>query len=129
MAKVLLISAYLAAFVGFIGLLLTFSSTAQDLIPLFCRLQVMGAKLADIVVVLGFLFLLVFLFGSLLGGVSLLLGIIIIGWTSVKVVITTELLLFGSPGITASALAAALMAIRRVRTLDLGEAFRDTRSF
>lgn len=121
---VLLMSSVLAVSVGFLIVLLAFYISTIEKIPIFACMKALGASAGEIVLLLIFQSLIVFILGCGVAALGLYLAVTILATTTISVVITP-------PGVTAGVVAtgvvsltSSLLSVRRVISTDPGEAFR-----
>jgi putative ABC transport system permease protein len=121
---VLMLTAFLAILVGFLIVMLAFYVSTIEKIPLFACMKALGASASEVVSILGFQVLIVFVLGCALAGLALHVALTLLAGTTISVVVTPNLVLAGC-GITAvcSALS-SLLSIRKMISTDPGEAFR-----
>jgi putative ABC transport system permease protein len=121
---VLMLSAALAVLVGFMIVMLAFYISTVDKLPIFACMKALGASGLEVVSILVFQVVVVFVVGCALAGAGIYVALGLLAKTTISVVITRELV-FAGLGTTAlcSALS-ALLSIRRVIHTDPGEAFR-----
>jgi putative ABC transport system permease protein len=121
---VLMLSAALAILVGFMIVMLAFYISTVDKLPIFACMKALGASGLEVVSILVFQVVIVFILGCLLAGIGIHVALYLLARTTISVVITQGLV-FAGLGTTAlcSALS-SLLSIRRVIHTDPGEAFR-----
>jgi ABC-type lipoprotein release transport system permease subunit len=121
---VLMLSAVLAALVGFLIVMLVFYLSTIEKAPVFACMKALGASGGEVVLILVAQVGIVFMIGCALAGVATYGAYAVIGRTSISIVITRNLVL-AAVGTTAicSALS-SLLSIRKVISTDPGEAFR-----
>jgi ABC-type lipoprotein release transport system permease subunit len=121
---VLMLSAVLAALVGFLIVMLVFYISTIEKAPVFACMKALGASGGEVVLILVAQVGIVFLIGCVLAGLGIYGAHALISRTSISIVITPNLVL-AAVGTTAicSALS-SLLSIRKVISTDPGEAFR-----
>ena len=121
---VLLMSSGLAVSVGFLIVMLAFYISTIEKIPIFACMKALGASDWEVVKILIFQSVIVFVVGSVIAGVGLYVAVIVISQTTISVVITTNVVLTGLGTTALVSAASSLLSVRRVLTTDPGEAFR-----
>ena len=119
-----MLSAVLAALVGFLIVMLVFYLSTIEKIPVFACMKALGASGGEVVLILVAQVGIVFVLGCALAGLGTYGAQALIARTTISVVITRDLI-FAGLGTTAlcSALS-SLLSIRQVINTDPGEAFR-----
>jgi putative ABC transport system permease protein len=121
---VLMLSAALAILVGFMIVMLAFYISTVDKLPVFACMKALGASGLEVVLILVFQVLIVFVLGCALAGAGLHLATALLARTTISVVITRQLVLAGVATTALCSAASALLSIQRVIHTDPGEAFR-----
>jgi putative ABC transport system permease protein len=121
---VLLMSSVLAVSVGFLIVLLAFYISTIEKIPVFACMKALGASGSEIVLLLIFQSLIVFLLGCVVAAGGLYVAVAIIATTTISVVITTNGVMAAVAATGVVSLTSSLLSVRRVITTDPGEAFR-----
>jgi len=123
---VLLLSAGLAVLVGFLIVMSTFYLSTVEKIPVFAGLRALGASTGEIVWILVFQVVAVFLIGCAVAGISLYvtLTIMTLQQSTISVLITPPLVAVGVSVMLVCSAMGSLLSIRKLVTTDPGEAFR-----
>jgi putative ABC transport system permease protein len=121
---VLMLSAGLAILVGFMIVMLAFYISTVDKLPVFACMKALGASGLEVVSILVFQVLIVFVLGCALAGVAIHGALILLARTTISVVITRELVLAGLGTTAICSSLSSLLSIRQVINTDPGEAFR-----
>ena len=121
---VLMLSAALAILVGFMIVMLAFYISTVDKLPVFACMKALGASGLEVVSILVFQVLIVFVIGCALAGVAIHVALIVLAKTTISVVITRGLVLAGLGTTALCSSLSALLSIRQVINTDPGEAFR-----
>jgi putative ABC transport system permease protein len=123
---VLLLSAGLAVLVGFLIVGSTFYLSTVEKIPVFAGLRALGASTGEIVSILVFQVVAVFLIGCAIAGVSLYVTLTImeIQQSTISVLIEPPLVAGGVGVMLVCSALGSLLSIRKLVTTDPGEAFR-----
>jgi putative ABC transport system permease protein len=121
---VLLLSAFLGAFVGFLIVMLTFYISTIEKIPIFASLKALGASTLEIIIILAFQVMMVYVSGLALGGLGLYLADQAVATTTISLLITPTLILVAAGAMAGcSALGCILPVLKLIKT-EPGEAFR-----
>jgi putative ABC transport system permease protein len=121
---VLMLSAALAILVGFMIVMLAFYISTVDKLPVFACMKALGASGLEVVMILVFQVIIVFILGCALAGVGIHVAQILLASTTISVVITRGLVLAGLGTTALCSALSALLSIRQVINTDPGEAFR-----
>jgi len=121
---VLLMSSVLAVSVGFLIVMLAFYISTIEKLPIFACLKALGAANHEVVQILIFQALIVFLLGSNIAGIGLYISVSALAQTTISVVITKNVVLAGVSTTALVSAASSLLSVRRIMTTDPGEAFR-----
>jgi putative ABC transport system permease protein len=121
---VLMLSAGLAILVGFMIVMLAFYISTVDKLPVFACMKALGASGLEVVLILVFQVMIVFVLGCALAALGLQAATVLLSRTTISVVITRELVLAGLATTALCSAASALLSIRQVIHTDPGEAFR-----
>jgi len=123
---VLLLSAGLAVLVGFLIVGSTFYLSTVEKIPVYAGLRALGASIGEIVSILVFQVVAVFLMGCAIAGISLYVTLTImrLQQSTISVLITTPLVAGGVSVMLVCSALGSLLSIRKLVTTDPGEAFR-----
>ena len=121
---VLLLSAGLAALVGFLTVFLTFSHLTSEKLPVYAAMKAMGASNAElggiVIVQIG----VVFGLGSLLAVAGVGLALAALSKTTISIVLTPGIALMGVGFMGACSLAAGWKSLRSLSRVEPAEAFR-----
>ncbi len=120
----LLFPSVLAGLVGFLMVTLTFYISTIQKLPLYASLKAIGAATGELVFILLFQVVSVFLLGSAVAVACLWPVLVALRSTTVGVLITPNLVLGGCGALLLSSAVGALLSVRRVVTTDPGSAFR-----
>jgi putative ABC transport system permease protein len=121
---VLLLSSLLAVLVGFLMVMQALYVSTIEKIPVFACLKALGASNGEIVAIVVYQVVIVFVLGCLLAAGVLWVSLALLAKTTISVVITRELVAIGM-GVTALCSAASsFLSIRKLVNTDPGEAFR-----
>jgi putative ABC transport system permease protein len=121
---VLMLSAALAILVGFMIVMLAFYISTVDKLPVFACMKALGASGLEVVMILVFQVIIVFILGCALAGAGIHVAQILLARTTISVVITRGLVLAGLGTTALCSALSALLSIRQVINTDPGEAFR-----
>ena len=123
---VLLLSAGLAVLVGFLIVMSTFYLSTVEKIPVFAGLQALGASTGEVVSILVFQVVAVFLTGCAVAGISLYVTITImrLQQSTITVLIEPPLVAGGVSVMLLCSAMGSLLSIRKLVMTDPGEAFR-----
>jgi putative ABC transport system permease protein len=121
---VLLLSSVLSVLVGFLIVMLVFYVSTIEKIPTFACMKALGASDGEIVCILVYQLLVVFVLGCLLAGAGLFLALAILAKTTISVVITRNLVFAGLAVTVLCSAASSMLSIRKLVRADPGEAFR-----
>jgi putative ABC transport system permease protein len=121
---VLLMSSVLAVSVGFLIVLLAFYISTIEKIPIFACMKALGASGGEIVSLLIFQSLAVFVLGCATAAAGLYVVVCILATTTISVVITQNVVLAGVIATGMVSITSSLLSVRRVISTDPGEAFR-----
>ena len=114
----------LAVLVGFLIVMSTFYISTVEKIPVFAGLRALGASTGEIVSILVFQVVAVFLFGCAVAGISLYITVMALEESTISVVITPPLVAIGVGVMLVCSALGSLLSIHRLVTTDPGEAFR-----
>ena len=114
----------LAVLVGFLIVVLAFYISTVEKIPVFACLKALGASNREIITILAFQVVIVYVLGSAAAGTGLSVAVRILANTKISVVITGQLVILGLGLTGLCSAASALLSIRRLVHADPGEAFR-----
>jgi putative ABC transport system permease protein len=121
---VLMLSAALAILVGFMIVMLAFYISTVDKLPVFACMKALGASGLEVVLILVFQVVIVFVIGCTLAGGAIHVAMILLARTTISVVITPGLVLTGLGTTALCSSLSSLLSIRQVINTDPGEAFR-----
>jgi putative ABC transport system permease protein len=121
---VLMLSAALAILVGFMIVMLAFYISTVDKLPVFACMKALGASGFEVVSILIFQVVIVFVVGCALAGVGIHVALIFLARTTISIVITPGLVLAGLGTTALCSTLSSLLSIRQVINTDPGEAFR-----
>jgi putative ABC transport system permease protein len=121
---VLLLSASLAALVGFLIVFLTFWHLTSEKIPVYAALKAMGASTTELAGIVLVQIGVVFALGSLLAVTGVGLTLVQLSKTTISVVLTPGIALLGVGFMGLCSLAAGWTSLRSLSKIDPGEAFR-----
>jgi putative ABC transport system permease protein len=121
---VLMLSAALAILVGFMIVMLAFYISTVDKLPVFACMKALGASGLEVVMILVFQVIIVFILGCALAGVGIHIAMIVLANTTISIVITRGLVLAGLGTTALCSALSSLLSIRQVINTDPGEAFR-----
>jgi putative ABC transport system permease protein len=121
---VLMLSAGLAILVGFMIVMLAFYISTVDKLPVFACMKALGASGLEVVSILVFQVIIVFVLGCALAGAGIQVATSLLARTTISVVITRELILAGLGTTALCSALSSLLSIRQVINTDPGEAFR-----
>jgi putative ABC transport system permease protein len=121
---VLLLSAVLAVLVGFLIVMSTFYISTIEKVPVFAGLRALGASTGEIVAILVFQVVAVFLIGCAVAGTGLYATVWSLRESTISVVITPTLVAMGIVVMVLCSAMGSLLSIRKLVTTDPGEAFR-----
>ena len=121
---VLLLSAGLAALVGFLTVLLTFSHLTSEKLPMYAAMKAMGASTVELSLVVALQIAVVFGLGCLLAIVGVSLTITVLASTTISVVLTPGTAAAGVGFMAFCSLAAGLRALSKLAKVEPAEAFR-----
>jgi putative ABC transport system permease protein len=121
---VLMLSAALAILVGFMVVMLAFYISTVDKLPIFACMKALGASGLEVVSILVFQVVVVFIVGCALAGAGIYVAHGLLAKTTISVVITRGLVFAGLGATALCSALSALLSIRRVIHTDPGEAFR-----
>jgi putative ABC transport system permease protein len=121
---VLLLSSALAVLVGFLIVMLAFYISTAEKIPIFACMKALGASSGEVVSIMVFQVLIVYLLGCVVAGLGLQTAVAVLAHTTISVVITWPLVLagLGTTGVCSGL--SSLLSIRKMMSADPGEAFR-----
>lgn len=121
---VLLLSAGLAALVGFLTVFLTFSHLTAEKLPVYAAMKAMGASTAELGGVVLLQIGVVFGLGCVLAGVGVALALMVLANTTISVVLTPGVALGATGFMALCSLAAGARALRKLAAVEPAEAFR-----
>jgi putative ABC transport system permease protein len=121
---VLLLSAGLAALVGFLTVFLTFSHLTAEKLPVYAAMKAMGASTAELSAVVLVQIAAVFGLGCLLAVGGVLLTLSALASTTISVVLTPGTAAAGVGFMALCSLAAGLRALGKLAKVEPAEAFR-----
>jgi putative ABC transport system permease protein len=121
---VLMLSAALAVLVGFMIVMLAFYISTVDKLPIFACMKALGASGLEVVSILVFQVVIVFILGCTLAGLGIHLAVLLLARTTISLVITPGLVLAGLGTTALISALSSLLSIRQVINTDPGEAFR-----
>jgi putative ABC transport system permease protein len=121
---VLMLSAVLAALVGFLIVMLVFYLSTIEKIPVFACMKALGASDGEVVEVLVAQVGIVFVIGCALAGLGTYVAHALIERTTISIVITRNLVLAAVATTAICSALSSLLSIRKVINTAPGEAFR-----
>ncbi len=121
---VLLLSAGLAAFVGFLTVFLTFSHLTSEKLPVYAAMKAMGASNAELGGIVLLQIGVVFGIGSVLAITGVGLALVALSKTTISVVLTPGIALLGVGFMGVCSLAAGWKSLRSLSKIEPAEAFR-----
>jgi putative ABC transport system permease protein len=121
---VLMTTAFLAILVGFLIVMLAFYVSTIEKIPLFACMKALGASGFEVISILGFQVLIVYVLGCIVGAVVLQGALMALARTTISVVVTPGLVGAGMGATAVCSILSSLLSIRKLMTTDPGEAFR-----
>jgi putative ABC transport system permease protein len=121
---VLMLSAGLAILVGFMIVMLAFYISTVDKLPVFACMKALGASGLEVVSILIFQMIIVFVVGCGLAGLGIHFAQAFLARTTISLVITPNLVLAGLGTTALCSTLSSLLSIRKVISTDPGEAFR-----
>lgn len=121
---VLLLSAGLAALVGFLTVFLTFSHLTSEKLPVYAAMKAMGASNAELGGIVILQIGVVFGLGSLLAVAGVGLALVALSKTTISIVLTPGIALMGVGFMGACSLAAGWKSLRSLSRVEPAEAFR-----
>ena len=121
---VLLLSAGLAALVGFLTVFLTFSHLTSEKLPVYAAMKAMGASTAELSGVVLIQIVAVFGIGCLLAVAGVLVTLTALASTTISVVLTPGTAAGGVGFMAICSLAAGLRALNKLAKVEPAEAFR-----
>ena len=121
---VLSLSAGLAALVGFLTVLLTFSHLTAEKLPVYAAMKAMGASTAELSAVVLLQITVVFGLGCLVAVAGVLLTLAALASTTISVVLTPGTAVAGVGIMACCSLAAGLRALSKLAKVEPAEAFR-----
>ena len=119
-----MLSAVLATLVGFMIVMLAFYISTIDKLPIFACMKALGASGAEVVSILVFQVVIVFVLGCGFAGLGLHVALTFLAKTTISTVVTRELVLAGVGTTALCSAFSSLLSIRKVISTDPGEAFR-----
>ena len=119
-----MLSAVLATLVGFMIVMLAFYISTIDKLPIFACMKALGASGLEVVSILVFQVVIVFVIGCGLAGLGLHVALTFLAKTTISTVITPKLVVAGVGTTALCSALSALLSIRKVISTDPGEAFR-----
>jgi putative ABC transport system permease protein len=121
---VLLLSAGLAALVGFLTVFLTFSHLTSEKLPVYAAMKAMGASNGELAGIVLLQIGVVFGIGSLLAVAGVGLALVALSTTTISVVLTPGIALLGVGFMGFCSLAAGWKSLRSLSRIEPAEAFR-----
>ena len=121
---VLLLSAGLAALVGFLTVFLTFSHLTAEKLPVYAALKAMGASTAELSGVVLLQIGTVFGCGCVLAVAGVAVTLLALSRTTISVVLTPGTVLFGVGFMALCSLAAGFHSLRKLAKVEPAEAFK-----
>jgi putative ABC transport system permease protein len=121
---VLMLSAALAILVGFMIVMLAFYISTVDKLPVFACMKALGASGFEVVSILIFQMVIVFIVGCALAGLGIHFAQAFLARTTISIVITRGLVIAGLGTTALCSILSSLLSIRQVINTDPGEAFR-----
>jgi putative ABC transport system permease protein len=121
---VLLLSAGLAALVGFLTVFLTFSHLTSEKLPVYAAMKAMGASNGELAGIVILQIGVVFGIGSLLAVMCVGLALVALSTTTISVVLTPGIALLGVGFMGVCSLAAGWKSLRTLSKIEPAEAFR-----
>lgn len=121
---VLLLSAGLAALVGFLTVFLTFSHLTAEKLPVYAAMKAMGASTAELSAIVMLQIGVVFGAGCLVALAGVLMTLAALASTTISVVLTPGTAAAGVGFMALCSLAAGLRALRKLARVEPAEAFR-----
>jgi putative ABC transport system permease protein len=121
---VLLLSAGLAALVGFLTVLLTFSHLTSEKLPVYAAMKAMGASDSELATIVLMQIGIIFGVGSLLALTGVGLALAALSRTTISIVLTPGIALMGVGVMGVCSLAAGWKPLRSLARVEPAEAFR-----
>jgi len=121
---VLLLSAGLAALVGFLTVFLTFSHLTSEKLPMYAAMKAIGASTAELSGLVLLQIAIVFCIGSLLAIVGVLLALAALAGTTISVELPPQATVLGVGFMGICSLAAGLRSLHKLARVEPAEAFR-----
>lgn len=121
---VLLLSAGLAALVGFLTVFLTFSHLTEEKFPIYAAMKAMGASTAELCGMVLLQIGMVFGIGCVLAIVGVTVALLALSHTTISVVLTPGVALAGVGFMALCSLVAGLRALHKLALLEPAEAFK-----
>ena len=121
---VLLLSAGLAALVGFLTVFLTFSHLTEEKFPVYAAMKAMGASTSELCVMVLLQIGMVFGVGCVLAIVGVTVALLALSHTTISVVLTPGVALAGVGFMALCSLLAGLRALHKLALLEAVEAFK-----
>lgn len=121
---VFLLSAVLAVLVGFLIVMLAFYVSTIEKIPVFACLKALGASDWEIIQILIWQLVIVFILGCCVAGLGLWGALSVLAKTTISVVVTKGLVTAGVAVTALCSAASSMLSVRKLVTTDPGEAFR-----
>jgi len=120
----LLLSAGLAALVGFLTVFLTFAHLTSEKLPVYAAMKAMGASNTELSAIVLLQIGLVFGTGSLLAVVGVGLTLVVLSTTTISVMLTPSIALLGFGFMGVCAAGAGWKSLRSLSKVEPAEAFR-----
>lgn len=121
---VLLLSAGLAALVGFLTVFLAFSQLTAEKMPVYAAMKAMGASTAELSGIALLQIGVVFGLGCLIALSALMVSLAVLAHTTISIVLTPGIALLGVLFMASCSVAAGMRALLRLAKLEPAEAFR-----
>ena len=119
----LLLNAFVVL-VGFLIVMLAFYVSTVEKIPVFACLKALGASDGEIVQILVWQLVIVFILGCGVAGLGLWGALSVLAKTTISVVVTKGLVVAGVLVTALCSAASSMLSVRKLVTTDPGEAFR-----
>jgi putative ABC transport system permease protein len=124
MGPVLLLSAGLAALVGFLTVFLTFSHLTEEKFPVYAAMKAMGASTTELCGMVLLQIGVVFGLGCALAIVGVTIALLVLSHTMISVVLTPGVAFAGVGFMALCSLVAGLRALHKLALLEPAEAFK-----
>lgn len=121
---VLLLSAALAAVVGFLTVFLSFSQLTAEKMPVYAAMKAMGASTAELSGIALLQIAVVFGIGCFIALVALMASLAVLAHTTISIVLTPGIALLGVLFMATCSVAAGMRALLRLAKLEPADAFR-----